>query len=119
MRNPSPVSVRYVDASEKWVVDVLGKTISRHRSRPAARRAAAEWRGLLYAWRDQGAAKRYGKTITDADLDRLAERIRGQASLATAGVLYLDEARLRSVVGAYRTDGLPAGVAYRTKKGIE
>lgn len=118
MSIPTPVSTRCLP-NGRWAVDVLGRTISRHASREAARKAADRWRGDLVAWRKQGAAKRYGKAITNADLDRLAERLRGASRVAVGGILYVDEARLRAIVGGYRTDGLPAGIGYRTKKGLE
>ena len=118
MADPPIATVKRLK-SGRYRVMILGRHVSDHPSLRSAEKGAELWRNTLRDYRALGAAKRQGKLITDGDLDRMAERVRGISRIAVDGILYVGECHMRAVIGSYRTDGLPAGIGYRAKKGLE
>lgn len=115
MASTDPVSV--VPAGGRFRVVVFGRNVSNHKSLDSARKRAAEWRQDLSDLVGYGAPSRRNGPITDADLDRMAERVRNVAATTIGdGKLLMDERLMRSVIGNYRTDGQPAGIGYRSPR---
>lgn len=98
----------------RFRVVVFGRNVSNHASLDSARKRASEWRQDLSDLIGYGAPSRRDGPITDADLDRMAERVRNVAATSLGvGKLLMDEHLMRAVIGSYRTDGQPAGIGYR------
>lgn len=111
--DPIQVKAKVRKVDTRWCVYVAGYHHSSHGLRETAERRANRLReALLRSTTQIGRPQRTGD-VTDADLDRLAERLRGAARIAAGGTITIEEGVLRSIIGSYRSDGRPAGIGYR------